>query len=88
MVKFAHLLVLSFLTVWLAGSGCVGDNASEVKESKANPEVAEMQNGALAEDLEMGLTQAEIQEFDSEMAGLEDLLVNASPEEDIVIEEL
>jgi len=88
MVKFAHLLVLSVLIVWFAGSGCVGDSTSEVKKSKANPDVAEMQNGASAEDLEMGLTQAEIQELDSEMADLEDLLENASPEEEIVIEEL
>jgi hypothetical protein len=88
MVKFAHLLVLSVLIVWLAGSGCVGDSASEVKESRVNPDVAEMQNGSPAEDLEMGLTQAEIQELDSETADLEDLLENASPEEEIIIEEL
>jgi hypothetical protein len=88
MVKFAHLLVLLALIACLAGSGCVGDSTSEVKESKANPDVAEMQNGEPAEDLEMGFTQAEIQEFDSEMTGLEDLLENASPGEDIVIEEL
>lgn len=88
MVKFAHLLVLSVLIVWLVGSGCVGDSTSEVKESKANPDVAEIQNGAPAEDLEMGLTQAEIQELDSEIKDIEDLLKNASPEEEIVIEEL
>jgi len=88
MVKFAHLLVLSVLIVWLAGSCCVGDNTSEVKESKANPEIAEIQNGAPTEDLEMGLTQAEIQELDSEMKNLEDLLKNASPEEEIIIERL
>jgi hypothetical protein len=88
MVKFAHLLVLSVLIVWLAGSGCVGDSTSEVKKSGINPDVAEMQNGAPAEDLEMGLTQAEIQEFDFEVANLEDLLGNAIPEEEIVVEEL
>ena len=88
MVKFTHLLVLSVLIVWLAGSGCVGDSTSKVKESRANPDVVEMQNGAPAEDLEMGLTQAETQELDSEVADLEDLLENASPEEKIVIEEL
>jgi hypothetical protein len=88
MVKLAHLLALSVLIVWLAGSGCVGDSTSEVKESRVNPNVAEMQNGAPAEDLEMGLTQAEIQELDSEVTDLEDLLKNASPEEEIEIEEL
>jgi hypothetical protein len=88
MVKFAHLLVLSILIVCLAGSGCLGDSTSKVKESRVSPDVAEMQNGAPAEDLEMGLTQAEIQDFDSEVADLEDLLKNASPEEEIVIEEL
>ncbi|AKB82598.1 hypothetical protein MSBR3_2020 [Methanosarcina barkeri 3] len=88
MVKFAHLLVLSALIVWLAGSGCVEDSASEVKESKADPDVAEMKNGEPDENLEAGLTEAEIQEFDSEMKDLEHLLENASPEEEIVIEEL
>ncbi|AKB52598.1 hypothetical protein MSBRW_3345 [Methanosarcina barkeri str. Wiesmoor] len=88
MVKFAHLLVLSVLIVWLAGSGCVGDSTSEVKGSKANPDIAEIQNGKTAEDLEMGTMQAEIQELDSEIKDLDDLLVNASLEEEIVIEEL
>jgi TolA-binding protein len=88
MVKFAHLLVLSALIVWLAGSGCVGDSTSEVKESKANPDVAEIQNGEPAEYLEIEPTQAEIQNLDSEIKDLEDLLANASPEEEIVIEEL
>lgn len=88
MVKFVHLLVLSALIIWLAGSGCVGNSASEVKESKANPDVAEMQNGEPAEDLEIGPTQVEIKDIDSEIKDLEDLLANASPEEEIVIEEL
>ncbi|PAV13317.1 hypothetical protein ASJ81_04920 [Methanosarcina spelaei] len=88
MVKFAHLLVLSALIVWLAVSVCVGDSTSEVKESKADPDVDEMKNGEPDEDLEAGLTEVEIQEFDSEMKDLEHLLENASPEEEIVIEEL
>jgi len=88
MVKFAHLLVLSALIVWLAGSGCIGNDASEVKESGVNPNVAETVNGVPSEDLGIGLTQAEIQELDSDMEDLEGLLENASLEEDIVIEEL
>jgi hypothetical protein len=88
MVKFTHLLVLSVIIVWLAGSGCVGNSTSEVKEPRVNPDVAEMQNGAPAEDLGIGLTQAEIQDLDSEVADLEDSLENASPQEEIVIEEL
>ena len=88
MVKFAHLLVLSALVVWLAGSGCVGNGTSEVKESGVDPNVAEAGNGAPSEDLEIGLTQAEIQGLNYDMADLEDLLVNASPEEEITIEEL
>ena len=87
MVKFVHLLVLSALIVWLAGSGCIGNNTSEVRESGVNSDVTETQNGAPSEDLEIGLTQAEIQTLDSDMAALEDLL-NASIEEEIVIEDL
>jgi hypothetical protein len=88
MVKFTHLLVLSVFIVWLAGSGCVGDSASKVKETGVNPAVAGMQNGAPAEDLEIGLTQAEMQELDSEMANIEELLNNANTEKEIEIEEM
>ncbi len=88
MVKFTHLLILSVLIVWLAGSGCVGNSTSEVKESRVNPDVAEIQNGAPAEDLDVGHTQAEIQDLDSEVVDLKDSLENASPEEEIVIEEM
>ena len=84
MVKFAHLLVLSALIVWLAGSGCVGNDASEVEETAPNSDAG---NGTL-NDSEMGLTPADIQELDSDMVKLENLLENASPEEEIVIEEI
>jgi hypothetical protein len=87
MVKFAHLLVLSTLIFWLAGSGCVGNDASEIEKSGVDPNI-EAGNGALAEDLEMGHMQAEIQELDSDMADLQGLLEDANPEEKIEIEEL
>ncbi|AKB12713.1 hypothetical protein SAMN02910340_00707 [Methanosarcina thermophila] len=88
MVKFTHLLVLSALIIWLAGSGCLGNDTSEMEKSEADPNAAEAGNGISAEDLEIELTQAEIQSLDSDMAELEGLLENASPEEEIVIEEL
>jgi hypothetical protein len=88
MVKFAHLLVLSALIVWLAGSGCVGNNTSEVEKSGVNQNAVEAGNGAPAEDVEMGLTQDEIQKLDPDTAGLETMLDNASPDEEIVIEGL
>ncbi|MGB9940142.1 hypothetical protein [Methanosarcina sp.] len=88
MVKFAHLLVLSALIIWLAGSGCVGNGTSEVEKTGVNPNAVEAGNGSPAEYLEMGLTQAEIQELDSDMEELQVLLENASPEEEIVIEEI
>ncbi|TFH04593.1 MAG: hypothetical protein E4H06_02680 [Methanosarcina sp.] len=83
MVKFAHLLVLSALIVWLAGSGCIGNDASEMEGIA--PNVAEAGNGT-PNDSE--ITQAEIQELDSDMVELENLLENATPEEEILIEEL
>ena len=84
MVKFAHLLVLSALIVWLAGSGCIGNDASE---EEIVPNVSELGNGT-PEDPGMELTQADIQELDSDMVQLENLLGNATPEEKIEIEEL
>lgn len=83
MVKFAHLLVLSFLIVWIAGSGCVGNDSSDVEDGGVTQNVAEAGN---ADD--SGLTPAEIQELDTDMAELENLLINASLDEEIEIEEL
>ena len=84
MVKFAHLLVLSALFFWLAGSGCIGNDASE---EEIVPNVSELGNGTPG-DPGMELTPAEVQELDSDMDKLESLLDNASTEEEIVIEEL
>jgi hypothetical protein len=88
MVKFAHLLVLSALIIWLAGSGCVGNDTSKVEKSGVDPNAVEAGNGVPAEDQEMELTQNEIQKLDSDMADLEILLEDASLKEDIVVEEL
>lgn len=86
MVKFAHLLVLSALIIWLAGSGCVGNDTSKSEGSGEDQNVAEAVNGVAAENLEMSLTQAEIKELDSDMKNLDYLLQNASLEEDITID--
>lgn len=88
MVKFVHLLVLSALIVWLAGSGCVGNSTSEIEKSGVSSNAVEAGNGAPDTDMELELTQAEIQEVDYDMAELEALLEEASPEEEIEIEEL
>lgn len=88
MVKFVHLLVLSALTIWLAGSGCVGNSTSEIEKPGVNSNAVGAGNGVPATDMEMELTQAEIQEVDSNMAELEALLEEASPAEKIEIEEL
>jgi len=82
MVKFAHLLVLSFLIVGIAGSGCVGNESSDV-DGGVTQNVDEAGNAN-----DSGLTPAEIQELDTDMAELESLLTNASLEEEIEIEEL
>lgn len=88
MVKFVHLLVLSTLIIWLAGAGCVGNSTSEIEKSGVNSNAVEAGNGAQTTDMEMELTQVDIQDVDNDMADLEDLLKEASPEEEIEIEEL
>ncbi|AAM05957.1 TPA: hypothetical protein HA338_02140 [Methanosarcina acetivorans] len=82
MVKFAHLLVLSILIVWIAGSGCVGNDSSDM-DGGVTQNVAEAENADNS-----GLTPAEIQEIDTDMAELESLLSNASLGEEIELEEL
>jgi hypothetical protein len=84
MVKFAYLLVLSALIIWLAGSGCIGNDTSKSEGSGADQNVAEAVDGVAAENLEIGLTQAEIKEVDTDLKDLDYLLQNASLEEDIV----
>jgi hypothetical protein len=89
MVKFAHLLVLSILIVWLAGSGCIGNDTSKTKEAGTGSNNAEVGNSSASiEDLEASLTQAELKELDSDMEDLEDLLENSSLGEDIIIEDV
>lgn len=87
MAKLAHLLVLSALIVWLAGSGCVGNNTSDIKEAGITPNVAEAENG-ISDNSEAGLTPAEVQELDGDMADLENLLNSSNAEEEIVLEDL
>lgn len=86
MVKLIHLFVLSALIVWLAGSGCIGNNTSDVKEAGIAPDVAGAED-EVPGDLGAGLTSADVQEIDGDMAELENLLDNASVEEEIVLEE-
>ena len=86
MVKLTHLLVLATLVVWLAGSGCIGNNTSKSEGSEAD--VAEVVEGVSAESLNIGLTQAEIKELDDDMTNLNYLLENASLEEEISIEDV
>ncbi|HOW14621.1 hypothetical protein [Methanosarcina sp.] len=87
MAKLAHLLVLSALIVWLAGSGCVGNNTSDIKEAGIAHNVAEAEYG-ISDNSEVGLTPAEVQELDGDMADLENLLNSSSAEEEIVLEDL
>ncbi len=80
MVKFTYLLVLSVLIVWIAGSGCMGNDSSDAVVTQNVDEAGNADNS------DMGLTPAEIQELDTDMAELESLLDNASPDEEIEIE--
>ena len=89
MVKLAFLLVLSSLIIWLAVSGCVGNDTSKVKENGSNNtsvRTSDAQNGSIngtlgvtsTGDLEVGLSQTELKELDSDMADLQNLLENSS----------
>jgi len=95
MVKLTHLLVLSSLIIWLAVSGCIGNDTSKVKEAGTGSNYTKVRSssapnnsssGASAEDLEVGLSQTELKELDSDMSDLQNLLENSSSSEEIVIE--
>ena len=85
MVKFTHVLVLSILIVWLAGSGCVGNDASKEGEAGLAPNIPGAEENTSAEQV---LTEAEIQEFEENITDFENLLNNSSLEDEIVIEDL
>ncbi|AKB79056.1 hypothetical protein MSHOH_2573 [Methanosarcina horonobensis HB-1 = JCM 15518] len=84
MVEFRYLFVLSILFFWLAGSGCVGNDASDMEEGITTDIPGTEENTSAKQSL----TEAEIQEFEGNILELEDLLSNSSLDEEIVIEEL
>ncbi len=88
MFKLTHLLILSALMVWIVGSGCVGNDASEIEESEPDSKAADAGEEAGDSSGKLEINETEIQELEAEVAELEALLENASLEDDIVIEEL
>ena len=93
MAKLAHLLVLSCFIILLAFSGCIGNDASKAKEENGSNHTGESNalsnsssSSAPEDDLEVGLTQSDLKELDSDMSDLQGLLENSSVGEDIVIE--
>lgn len=92
MAKLTHLLILSALMTFVVGSGCVGDDASEVEESEQDSKAVEAGeeagNSSGNSSGELEINETEIQELEAEIAELVALLENASLEEDIVIEKL
>ncbi|MDY9928119.1 hypothetical protein [Methanosarcina sp.] len=85
MVKLTYVFILSILIFWLAGSGCIGDDTSEIEGAGIVPNIPGTEDDTSAEQ---GLTEAEIQEFEEKITDLEALLENSSLEEEIVVEEL
>jgi hypothetical protein len=87
-VKLAHLLMLSTLIVWIAGSGCIGNDKSKVEDKALSPKGDEKGNGTLPENLDVDLSKAEFKELDSDMADLQSLLENASLNDTIVLKDV
>ncbi|KKG10714.1 hypothetical protein EO95_00040 [Methanosarcina sp. 1.H.T.1A.1] len=85
MVKFIHVLMLSILIFWLAGSGCIGNDTSKAEEAGIAPNIPGAEENTSAEQ---ELTEAEIQEFEENITELENLLENSSLEDEIDIEDL
>jgi hypothetical protein len=80
MAKLAHLLVLSCLIIFLAFSGCIGNDASKLKEENGSNYTGESNalsnsssSSAPEDDLEVGLTQSDLKELDSDMSDLQGL---------------
>ena len=87
MVKLAHLLLLSCLIIWLAVSGCIGEDTSKAKDAGNGSNYTGARNSvATDEDLEVGLTQSDLKELDSDTSDLQSLLDNSSVGEDITVE--
>jgi hypothetical protein len=80
--------MLSTLIVWIAGSGCIGNDKSKVEDKALSPKGAEEENVTSAENLDVDLSQAEFKELDSDMADLQSLLENASLNDTIVLKDV
>jgi hypothetical protein len=84
MSKLTYLIVMSMLILWLAGSGCVG-NDTDSQDTGLTPNSPGTDSG---ENPSAGqqLTEAEIHEFDKNVTDLQDILENSS--EEIIVEEI
>lgn len=85
MIKFRYLFVLSILFLWLAGSGCVGNDTPNTEEAGIVPGISGVEENTSAEQV---ITEEEIQEFEKNISELEDLLSNSTIEEEIIVEDL
>ena len=79
---------LSILIFWLAGSGCVGNDASKAEEAGIAPNIPGAEESAENAFAEQELTEAEIQEFEENITELEDLLNNSGLANEIIIGDL
>lgn len=82
MVKFTHVFVISILILWLAASGCTGNDTDSGEAGlQESPGTEGSENSSVEQ-----LTEADVHEFEQNVTDLEELLNNSS--EEIVVEEL
>ena len=87
MASFKHLMVMAVLLVGLAFSGCVGDSPEkQAAEEPAGEELATADE--ILEEESVVLTDAEIEDLESEMDELAALLEDIDSVENFSVEEL
>ncbi|OPY20580.1 MAG: hypothetical protein A4E24_01079 [Methanomethylovorans sp. PtaU1.Bin093] len=85
MVKFRCLVIIAVLLCGVVVSGCADKGTTDGTSDET--EQISVADNALNEEM-IGITDAEIQDMEAQLAELEQLVEEANLEEDIVIEEI
>jgi len=87
MASFKHLIILSVILVGLAVSGCVSEPPAESAPDELPQQQASAADDALGEE-DVGLTDTEIADLESDLAELEAMLEDLNMDEDLLLEEI
>ncbi len=85
MLKFRCLVIIAVLLIGVTVSGCADKGTTDGTSDET--EQTSVADNALSEEM-VGITDAEIQDMEAQLAELEQLVEEADLDDDIVLEEI